>query len=79
MSATSVLFQLQYVSHWRTIEKIHGYGADVLVMAFRNYAANLARQQNSTYTLPFEIVTPNIGKYFYEIKLSMFLQIAYTF
>jgi hypothetical protein len=62
VSATSVLFQMQYVGHWRTIEKVHGYGAEVLLMAFQNYAANLARQQNSTYTLPFEVVTPNMGK-----------------
>jgi hypothetical protein len=53
---------MQYVGHWRTIERVHGYGADVLLMAFQNYAANLARQQNSTYTLPFEVVTPNMGK-----------------
>lgn len=37
-------------------------------MAFQNYAANLARQQNSTYTLPFEVVTPNMGM----ISLQMF-------
>ena len=61
MSATSVLFQLQYVGHWRTIERVHGYGADALVIAFQNYAANLARQQNNTYTLPFEVVSPNMG------------------
>ncbi|XP_045034928.1 protocadherin-like wing polarity protein stan isoform X2 [Daphnia magna] len=60
VSATSVLFQLQYVGHWRTIERVHGYGAEALLMAFQNYAANLARQQNSTYTLPFEVVTPNM-------------------
>lgn len=58
-----MLFQLQYVGHWRTIERVHGYGAEALLMAFQNYAANLARQQNSTYTLPFEVVTPNMGKY----------------
>ena len=61
VSATSVLFQLQYVGHWRTIERVHGYGADALVIAFQNYAANLARQQNNTYTLPFEVVSPNMG------------------
>ena len=61
MSATSVLFQLQYVNHWRSIESLIGNGADVLLTAFQNYAANLARQQNSTYTLPFEVVTPNMG------------------
>ena len=62
MSATSVLFQLQYVHHWRRIEQLQsGLGAQALLAAFQNYAANLASQQNNTYTTPFEVVTPNMG------------------
>lgn len=64
MSATSVLFQLQYTGHWRTIERVHGYGAEVLLLAFQKYAANLVRQQNGTYTLPFEVVSPTMGNRF---------------
>ena len=62
VSAASVLLQPQYTSHWRSIEAMYGNGADVLLTAFQKYAANVARQQNSTYTLPFEVVTPNMGK-----------------
>ena len=73
VSATSVLFQLQYVGHWRTIERVYGHGADALTVAFQNYAANLARQQNSTYTLPFEIATPNMSK-ITRLLMNLFLK-----
>lgn len=44
-----------------------GLGAEHLTSLVENYINILSISQHDTYTNPFEIVSPNMGKYLYML------------
>jgi len=59
---SSRLLDLSESDHWERINSITLQGPFNLMNTINNYMATLSTTQHDTYTDPFEIVTPNIGK-----------------
>lgn len=53
----------KYMDHWLRIKKITNEPVDRLVALIEKYLMVLSMSQHDTYTSPFEIVSPNMGKY----------------
>jgi len=52
----------QYANDWDRIGTSYSYGSDTLLKIMDQYLAHLTLNQEDTYTRPFEIITPNLGK-----------------
>lgn len=65
-SISAVLLE-KHKSHWKRIQQLTGESAENLIGFIEKYINVLSMSQHDTYTNPFEIVSPNMGKF--EIKL----------
>lgn len=63
VSSIGTVLSSKYMLHWRRIEQLIGEGAEDLIALVEKYIGILSISQHDTYTNPFEIVTPNMGKY----------------
>lgn len=62
MHSASVVLDNKYSQHWSRIKELTNEGAEHLVSAIESYINILSSSQHDTYTNPFEIVSPNMGK-----------------
>lgn len=57
-----MILDSKYLDHWMRIKELTGNGAEKLVSIIEKYINVLSESQHDTYTNPFEIVSPNLGK-----------------
>jgi cadherin EGF LAG seven-pass G-type receptor 1 len=60
--SVSIILDEKYTDHWFRIKQLTGEGAEHLISDIENYINILSISQHDTYTNPFEIVAPNMGK-----------------
>ncbi|XP_076313585.1 protocadherin-like wing polarity protein stan isoform X2 [Tachypleus tridentatus] len=60
VEATSRTLEPKYLEHWKRIASLTGHGPEHILMMFEKYGNTLARNQQDTFTEPFEIVAKNM-------------------
>lgn len=60
--AINVILSNKYADHWNRIKELTGESVENLISFMEKYINILLESQHDTYTSPFEIVSPNMGK-----------------
>lgn len=56
------ILQKRYADDWDRIRSLTGHSSDKVMLTLAEYLKTLAVSQHDTYTSPFEVVHPNVGK-----------------
>lgn len=59
---TGAILQNKYAENWVRIESLTGDSPDTIMAEMAEYLKTLAVSQHDTFTSPFEVVDPNVGK-----------------
>lgn len=62
MHSVGVVLAEKYTKHWQRIKKLTDESSEQLISLIEKYINVLSVSQHDTYTSPFEIVSPNMGK-----------------
>lgn len=60
--SANVILDSKYLHHWLRIKTLTDGRAEYMIDSIKTYINILSESQHDTYTNPFEIVAPNIGK-----------------
>lgn len=72
VAIAGAILQRKYAENWVRIEKLTGDGPEKIMVGIAEYLKTLAVSQHDTYTSPFEVVDPNVGKRALKITKSKF-------